>query len=360
MTSISFPDFRGLSKPGSEHPIYEFLALNFTPDWLIRVGIRSMLAQKLTEESCHEEVRMERLMKMVAGLSVSPVAIATASANEQHYMVPTEFFQHCLGRRLKYSCAYFPNLKGSLDEAEEAMLALTASRAQIEDGQSILELGCGWGSLTLYLAEKFTRSKITAVSNSPSQRLYIEEQLRLKGFTNVKVLTADMNEFHFDERVDRVVSVEMFEHMKNYQELMGRIAGWLKPGGKLFVHIFTHKKYCYHYEDLDGRDWLTRNFFTGGLMPSADLLLYFQNELKLKEQWVVSGRHYQLTAGAWLANMDSNRHKIMPILSATYGEEQAVRWWVFWRLFFIACQELWGYSNGEEWNVSHYLFVAPP
>lgn len=346
-----------IRKPQSEAFIYELLAKNIVPDFLIRMGIVNMLKLKLKEEWRGSfALQQAHTMKMVAELSRSPLAIETAAANEQHYQVPTEFFQLCLGRRLKYSSAYYLSDNDSLDQAEENMLALTVERAQILDGMSILELGCGWGSLTLYMAEKFPHSAITAVSNSSTQRLYIEEQCRKRGFSNVRVITCDMNVFHFDQRVDRVVSVEMFEHMKNYRLLLKRIASWLKPDGKLFVHIFSHKLFCYHYEDKDGTDWLTRNFFSGGIMPSNDLLLYFQEDLKIEDQWAVSGRHYEKTANHWLANMDANRPKIMPVLEAAYGKGQALRWWVFWRVFFMACAELWGFRGGEEWMVSHYLF----
>lgn len=351
------PDFSGLSRSGSEGGLYEFLAKDLCPDFAIRLGVGKMLAQKLREEYLPEERRREKILAMVRELKTMPVAVSTDSANEQHYMVPTEFFKLCLGKRLKYSCAWFEQSDIDLDAAEEAMLAKTVERAQLADAQDILELGCGWGSLTLLMAEKFPQSRITAVSNSSSQREYIESQCRARGFKNVQVITCDMNDFSFDGLVDRVVSIEMFEHMKNYGELMRRISTWLKPGGKLFVHIFSHPTLCYHYQDKDGEDWLTRNFFTGGIMPSNDLLLYFQDHLKIEDQWAVSGRHYQLTARAWLNKMDANKEAILPILAATYGAENKRRWWVFWRLFFIACEELWGFRGGEEWMVSHYLFA---
>lgn len=354
--AIIKPDFKSLSKPGSEDPLYEFLARDICPDWLIRAGIKRMLGQKLKEQALSVEDRQKHMTRMVQELVSSPVAIETASANEQHYMVPTEFFKYCLGPRLKYSCALYEDETISLAKAEDAMLQLTCERAQLADGLDILELGCGWGSLTLYMAERYPSSKITAVSNSASQRAHIESQCQERGFKNVQVITCDVNSFAFDGKVDRVVSVEMFEHMKNYRELMRRIASWLNSGGKLFVHIFSHKEFCYHYEDQDGKDWLTRNFFTGGIMPSRDLLLYFQQDLSIEQEWGVSGRHYQLTARHWLNNMDANKSKIMPILADTYGQEHARRWWVFWRLFYIACEELWGFRGGQEWMVSHYLF----
>jgi len=345
------------SRPGSEAFIYEVIARDIVPDPLLRMGVQNMLKLKLKEEFKGTFVKQQaHIMSMVQELKSSPIAIETASANEQHYQVPTEFFKLCLGKRLKYSCAYYKNDSMSLDQAEEAMLALTVERARIKNGHNILELGCGWGSLTLYMAEHFPQSKITAVSNSATQRQYIEIECARLGFKNVQVITCDMNVFQFDGQVDRVISVEMFEHMKNYQLLLQKISSWLSEGGLLFVHIFSHKLLCYHYQDQDGSDWLTRNFFAGGIMPSHDLLLYFQENLKIEQQWAVNGTHYERTANHWLANMDKNKSQIMPILAATYGPGQSVRWWAFWRLFFIACAELWGFDHGEEWMVSHYLF----
>ncbi|MBS1995805.1 MAG: class I SAM-dependent methyltransferase [Cyanobacteria bacterium SZAS LIN-2] len=340
--------------------VYELIAAGFVPDLLIRLGIMNMLGQKIQEETratC--ELQQAHTMAMVEELKASPIAIETDAANEQHYQVHTDFFKLCLGKRLKYSCAYYTASDTTLDQAEEAMLALTVSRARVENGHKILELGCGWGSLTLYMAERFPDSQIVAVSNSSTQRAYIEGQCLERNLKNVRVITEDMNTFNIDEQFDRVVSVEMFEHMKNYQLLMKKISLWLKPGGFLFVHIFTHKTLCYHYQDKDGTDWMTRNFFSGGIMPSNDLLLYFQDDLRIVQQWVVSGEHYEKTANHWLENMDRNKEKIMPILALSYGTENQMRWWYFWRLFFMACAELWGYESGQQWMVSHYLFKRP-
>ncbi|MFZ4115841.1 MAG: SAM-dependent methyltransferase [Chthoniobacterales bacterium] len=343
--------------------INHLLTKNLLPDFLIRFGIRRQLAVHLArfeKRSCEE--RQALLMKHIESLKQSPIAIATAEANEQHYELPTAFFEHVLGKHKKYSSGYWNEGVKSLDAAEERMLALTCERAGLADGERILELGCGWGSLTLWMASHYPHAKITAISNSQTQRAYIESELAARHLTNVTVRTVNMIDYagEGEAAFDRVVSVEMFEHMKNYQRLLERIATWLKPGGSLFVHIFTHRESAYHYEIGDGEDdWLARYFFTGGQMPSDDLLLYFQKDLQLQNHWQVSGTHYQKTSRAWLEQMDEAKKEIMPLMAATYGEEQQKRWWVYWRVFFMACEELWGYKNGEEWIVSHYLFQKP-
>lgn len=337
--------------------IDSLLARNLLPDAAIRLGIRRLLARKLREEDCGDVEKQQRaLLDFVRELKASPIAIKTAAANEQHYEVPTEFFRLVLGPRMKYSSGYWPGETTTFAESEEAMLWLTCERAELADGMDILELGCGWGSLTLWMAEKFPRAKITAVSNSATQRAHIEEECRARGLGNVAVITCDMNDFAIDRPFDRVVSVEMFEHMKNYQQLMARIASWLKPGGKLFVHIFTHREYAYHFEGSDPSDWITRYFFEGGTMPSDGLLLYFQDDLRIEDHWRVSGTHYQRTSEAWLANMDANDAAIRPILAAAYGGRDAAKWRVYWRVFFMSCAELWGCGGGREWLVSHYRF----
>jgi cyclopropane-fatty-acyl-phospholipid synthase len=336
------------------------LETNRVPDPLIRLGIRHLLAEKLrVENRGNVEAQQAALMAHIAGLKASPIAIETKAANEQHYEVPTAFYLFALGKRLKYSSGYWADGVTSLDEAEETMLALTCQRAELVDGQDVLELGCGWGSLSLWMAEKYPNSRITGVSNSATQKLHIDSEAEKRGLKNLTIITRDMNIFDIEARFDRVVSVEMFEHMKNYQKLLGKVASWLKADGKLFVHIFTHRVYAYHYEDNGPNDWITRYFFAGGQMPSDDLLLYFQDDLKIEQHWNVSGTHYQKTAEAWLQNMDAHRAEIWPLFEATYGAEQTTRWWSYWRIFFLSCAELWGFRGGNEWIVSHYLFKKP-
>ena len=334
------------------------LEKNKVPDFALRLGIRKLLKERLHQEKKEtDELQQAHLMNLIAELKESPIAINTAEANEQHYEVPTAFYKFCLGSNLKYSSGYWNEGVLDIDTSENDMLEITCSRAELTDGQDILELGCGWGSLSLYMAKKYPQSSITAVSNSKTQKIYIDEQAQLRGIKNLTIITVNINDFTIEKKFDRVVSVEMFEHMRNYQKLMHKIADCLKINGKLFVHIFTHKNFAYKFEVLDETDWMSKYFFTGGIMPSDDLLLYFNEHLSIEKHWHVSGLHYSKTSESWLQNMDKNKSQIMPLFESTYGKDQAVKWWVYWRLFFMACAELWGYNNGEEWIVSHYLFT---
>jgi cyclopropane-fatty-acyl-phospholipid synthase len=339
------------------------LERDLVPDFLIRMRIRGLLADRLREEDMGDPDRQRaRMTEFLARLTASPVAIETAAANEQHYEVPTEFYTRVLGKHLKYSSACYPHPGArpaeNLDAAEARMLALTCQRARLENGERILELGCGWGSLSLWMAANYPDARITAVSNSRTQKAHIDAQARERGLANLEIVTCDVNALSFPAgtHFDRVVSVEMFEHMRNYDTLLARVASWMAPGATLFVHIFTHKRFAYPFEVRDESDWMARYFFTGGIMPSDDLLLHFQRDVRILEHWRVPGWHYQLTSEAWLQNMDRHRDSIMPVLARTYGESQALRWWVYWRVFFMACAELWGYAGGDEWMVSHYLF----
>ena len=309
--------------------IDNLLTKDVIPDFLIRQNIRKLLRQRLIDETKpNQELQQQHLMRIVDELKNSPIAIETKAANEQHYELPTAFFQLVMGKHMKYSSCYWNASTPNLSAAENLALEKTCAHAELENGMKILELGCGWGSLTMFMAAKFPDAQITGVSNSATQKQYIDKTCAERGLKNVRIITADMNVFSLDEQFDRVVSVEMFEHMRNYELLMEKIAGMLTAEGKLFVHIFTHQSFTYYFDDL-----------------------------KIQQHFHWDGTHYEKTANCWLENMDKNRQTIMPILSDTYGAQQATKWWVYWRIFFMACAELWGYNKGREWFVSHYLFV---
>jgi cyclopropane-fatty-acyl-phospholipid synthase len=338
------------------------LAINWVehglvPDAMVRAGIRRLLKARLLEISSSNAEAAADISDAFADLLHSaPVAMVPSKANDQHYEIPAAFFEHVLGKHRKYSACYWGPGVETLDAAESAALALTCNRAGIAAGQEILELGCGWGSLTLWIAQQYPTSRVTAVSNSRSQRAYIEAQAAARNITNVRVMTCDMNEFDTSARFDRIVSVEMFEHLRNWPQMFRRVRGWLNENGRFFLHVFVHRLTPYAFVERDTDDWMSRHFFSGGMMPSDDLALRLQDDLRITRIWRWAGTHYERTANAWLANMDANRDSILPVLAQTYGHQRTALWWARWRVFFMSCAELFGYERGQQWWVSHYLF----
>jgi cyclopropane-fatty-acyl-phospholipid synthase len=336
--------------------IDQLIDRGWLPDPLIRAGIRQIVAARLREqEAGGVDAQSARFRQLLSTLAQHPIAVRTDAANHQHYELPPAFFERVLGPHLKYSSAWWPDGVTTLAEAETRMLALTAARAQVADGQRILELGCGWGSLTLYLAAALPASRIVAVSNSAPQRHYITAKARERGLSNLRVITADINDFDPGVRFDRVVSVEMLEHVRNHAALFRRIARWLEPDGRFFAHVFAHRRFAYPFEARGASDWMARHFFTGGLMPSDDLFFHIQDDLVIERHWRVDGRHYQQTADAWLANLDRDTASVEAILDDVHAGE-AARWRRRWRVFFMACSEMFGYRHGREWIVAHYRF----
>lgn len=336
--------------------LMELADLGWLPDQLIRFGIRRLDKKRLQAEARrNSEDNGNVLKRFIENMRHSPIALQPRKPNEQHYEIPPAFFQRVLGKHLKYSGCYWPQGVMNLDEAEEKMLLLTCERAQLHDGMEILELGCGWGSLCLWIARHYPNSQILAVTNSRLQEAFIRSKIAAEKLNNIRVITADMNDFLPDRQFDRVVSVEMFEHMRNWPLLLHRISCWLKPEGRLFLHIFTHRRFTYSYDAEDDENWMGKYFFSGGVMPSDELLFYFLDHLTVDQHWHVNGLHYSKTAEAWLENLKRNRTHILPIMQDVYGPQDAERWLQRWRIFFMACAELWGYGNGQEWLVSHYL-----
>ncbi len=332
------------------------------PRPLLLAAIRARVAARLRRERRGgTDAESERARLLRRRLAESPVAVRADAANEQHYEVPAEFFRLCLGPQLKYSSCLYPPGIDDLVLAEDAMLAVTCERARLEDGQDVLELGCGWGSLTLWMAEHYPRSRITAVSNSAGQREYIEQQARERGLSNVEVITTDVTVLDMaDRRFDRVVSVEMLEHVKNHPALFARIRSWLRPDGFFFVHVFTHRDVSFEFSDNDQSDWIGRHFFTGGTMPSDDLLLHAASGVfAVEDHWRVSGMHYARTALHWDDNLVAHREEAVAVMERDHPGE-GERWFRRWRLFFLACAGLWGYRGGDEFMVSHYLFAPLP
>jgi cyclopropane-fatty-acyl-phospholipid synthase len=326
----------------------------FLPDRLIRFGIRRQLAARMRQECLRGESR-RRTDEIVQFLRGSPLALATDQANEQHYEVPAEFFEAVLGPRLKYSCCLYSDWRTTLSEAEESMLRLTCQRAEVVDGMDVLDLGCGWGSLALWIAEHYPRCRVTALSNSRGQRQFIQSRAAAKGLCNLEVITANVVGFADAGVFDRVVSVEMFEHMRNYEMLLARIAGWLRPAGKLFVHIFCHRETAYTFEMKGADDWIARHFFTAGLMPSFDLLGHFSRDLVVRRRWQVDGRHYARTCEHWLGNLDARRANVLSMFCRRSERNNAKVLVQRWRMFFMACAELFRFGGGKEWFVGHYL-----
>ena len=336
-------------------PAMKAVERGWVPDSIVRSGIRSLCRQRMREIQIPEAQQSQHLDEFVRNIGKAPVAPLVHKANEQHYEVPAAFFQQVLGAQLKYSSAFWDGVD-TLDQAEVQALALSCEHADLKDGQEVLELGCGWGSLTLWMAKSYPNSTITAVSNSHSQRLFIEQRAMEAGLGNVRVITADINHFSMDQGFDRIVSVEMFEHLRNYASIFDRVAGWLKPDGCFFMHIFCHRSTPYLFEVRDDTDWMSRYFFSGGMMPSADLPLKFQDSLCFANRWDWSGVEYQKTAEAWLDKLDAARDEVFAIFSDTYGQADAKMWVNRWRIFFMACAELFGMRGGDEWRVSHFLF----
>jgi cyclopropane-fatty-acyl-phospholipid synthase len=325
------------------------------PDAVLRLGIRRNVRERLREEASRQADLTAARAALISWLRTQPIAPSSDAANAQHYDLPAAYFAYVLGPHLKYSCGWWPPGVETLADAESGMLQLSVERATIADGHRILDLGCGWGALTLYMAERFPASRIVAVSNSRSQGTYVMEKARERSLDNVETITADVNHFNTQEQFDRIVSVEMLEHVRNHALLFARLRRWLAPDGRLFVHVFAHERLAYPYEVRDPGDWMARHFFTGGLMPSHDLLVRAQNALTVEDQWRLDGQHYQKTAEAWLRNFDDHRAAIDEVLAGVYGRDWT-RWGARWRVFFLACAELFGYHGGREWGVSHYRF----
>ena len=329
----------------------------FLPDFIVRTGIKYFLNQKLNiEKKKFGDNPKSEKNKWIEEMKKSPIALFTNKANEQHYEVPPEFFRISLGPNLKYSCAYWDTEINNLADAEEKMFKIYIERSGIKNGMSILDLGCGWGSFSLYLAKKFPNSKILAVSNSNDQSQYIKAESKKYKLNNINYLKLNMSDFKINQKFDRIVSIEMFEHMRNYEILLHKISKLLNENGKLFLHFFCHKKYVYPYEVKSNSDWMTKYFFYGGMMPSYDILSFFENDLKLIKSWKVNGNHYKKTCRAWLKNQDQNKNKIMNIFEKCY-EKDSTTWFNRWRIFWMSCEELFGYKNGSEWYVGHFLMT---
>lgn len=335
-------------------PVIDFAERRVLPDRIVRFGIRRLLVRRLRDErSRRAGDPADHVARFVTEMRSSRVAVAQSSANAQHYELPSEFFEKVLGPALKYSSCIWGE-SDDLQRAEERALRISCERAGIEDGMDVLDLGCGWGSMSLWIARHMPKCNVLAVSNSRPQGQFILDRCRAEGLQNVEVVTADMEHFAPQRRFHRVVSVEMFEHMRNWPVLFNRIASWLEPHGAFFLHVFAHRDLAYCYEDQGSGDWMARYFFTGGIMPSNDLPYHLSADLEVTRHWRVNGRHYSRTLEAWLRALDAEKASVMKIFEAVYGDD-AERWFGRWRMFFMACSELFSHNNGNEWGVSHYL-----
>jgi cyclopropane fatty-acyl-phospholipid synthase-like methyltransferase len=332
------------------------LEQGWLPDWCIRKYVKLLCQRRIQDERKHEQHRKAFLEQFISEMSNGPIALETDAANMQHYEVSTAFFQNVLGSRMKYSACHWGEKMDleSIDQAEKAMLEMTCQHADIKNGMRILELGCGWGSLSLFIAQLFPDCQILAVSNSSTQKAYIDTIISKKKLDNLTVVTADMNDFMSTQKFDRVISIEMFEHMRNWQKLFLRISDWLKPVGKLFIHIFTFDGRPYFYDANNPDDWMARNFFAGGMMPCPELMQQCQDVFSIQNQWQINGRHYEKTLNAWLAKMDRAKSELFPLFQQEYGRD-GLKYWNHWRVFFIACAEVFGYGYGKMWFINHYL-----
>ena len=322
------------------------------PDSLIRWGIRNQLKQHslfLANNPKSDQSWIEELSK-------GPIAECTDTSKEQHYEVPTEYFKSVLGSHLKYSSCFWDEVTTSLEMAEGNMLRLSCEHAELENGQNILELGCGWGSLSLWMAEHYPESTITAMSHSKTQKAYIDSESKRRGLDNLKVITSDINDFDTSKRFDRIVSVEMFEHLRNHSLLFNRLNSWLKDDGRIFIHVFAHHKESYLFEVEHERDWMAEHFFTGGMMPSINYLPSAAKPFKELNRWEINGAHYSKTLEAWLLKQDQEERTILKHFLNTYGKDSKL-WVQRWRIFYLACSELFAYNGGKEWPVMHYLFA---
>jgi cyclopropane-fatty-acyl-phospholipid synthase len=339
----------------------KLLEKGLIPEFLLRLIIRLHLEYRLSQQPDTVEEIQKHLNMFIEKMEKNPITIEIKKANEQHYEIPTRFFQQILGGRLKYSCGYWDNipsykdLPSNLDKSEEDMLFITCKRAQIEDGQRILELGCGWGSLLFFILENYEVSEYVAITNSKSQKQYIETLAEKRNINNLRVIKSDVSQINTEGEFDRIVSIEMFEHVRNYRKLLAKLSQILKKEGKLFIHIFTDKNYPYFYELDSTSGWMAKYFFRGGIMPSANLLFYFSDNFSVEKVWRVNGLNYKLTLDAWLRKMKNNKKTVFPILEDTYGKKNAKKWWHYWNTFFISCSEAFGIHNGNQRFVSHYL-----